>query len=396
VKGADLKKIHEAVVSSFNPDDFAMLLRFDFDLDMEDEVGNVGFKKAVMVFLKKAEDEGWLPELIAVVARERPRRSDVQAVYREFASALVSEFRREEVDAKVQEAYARFFGQRPPVDIQAGGKGEAVVPATDAGLERTLRDDLGYLDVAQWAATLVRLEGRVCRIELNDDRATMGTGFLVGPDAVLTNFHVLEQVIEEAHPAGAVRFRFDYRTQPDGTPADGTLAELAAPDDPANWLLGHARYSAAEKKATPDAAPPAADELDYALVRLSRKIGDEPPAPGGPARGWIEVPAAQPAMAGIPALMILQHPNRAPLKLAFDTRPNVELKHGGLRVRYATNTEGGSSGSPCFDKDWKLIALHHYGDPAFDQPRYNQGIPIGKIRDHLRDQARAALGGRAV
>ena len=81
--------------------------------------------------------------------------------------------------------------------------------------------------------------------------------------------------------------------------------------------------------------------------------------------------------------------------LAFDTDPKVEVKFGGLRVRYATNTEGGSSGSPCFNKDWDLIALHHYGDPAFGQPKYNQGIPIGKIREHLRGKgAEAALGSR--
>jgi hypothetical protein len=71
----------------------------------------------------------------------------------------------------------------------------------------------------------------------------------------------------------------------------------------------------------------------------------------------------------------------------------VELKHGGLRVRYATNPDPGASGSPCFDKDWKLVALHHFGDTAFAQPRYNQGVPIWKIREALPAAALAALGG---
>ncbi|HEX8202613.1 MAG TPA: serine protease, partial [Isosphaeraceae bacterium] len=253
---------------------------------------------------------------------------------------------------------------------------------------------LGFLDVARWRQELFRLEGRVCRVELNDAGGTMGTGFLVGPDALLTNYHVLETVIEGRHAAAAVRFRFDYKTLPDGTPADGVLAALAAPEGRDGWLLGHGRYSAAAGAGTPDAAPPAADELDFALVRLDRALGAEPLGPDGTARGWVAVPAVQPAIVGIPALMILQHPARAPLKLAFDTRPQAELRHGGLRVRYLTNTEGGSSGSPCFDKDWTLVALHHYGDPAFSQPKYNQGVPIGLIRDHLDGRGRAALGGR--
>jgi hypothetical protein len=394
VKGADLKKIHQAIVSSFNQDDLAMLLRFTFDVDLSDYVGNVGFRQAVMVILNQAENEGWIPELVTAVAKERPKRPDVQAVYRELAAGLVSEVLRAEVDAKVKEAYAKFFGQKPPVDIQAGGKSEATVPTMDVGLERTLREDLGFFDVARWTTMLARLTGQVCRVELNDADATMGTGFLVGPDTLLTNYHVLESVIEGALPAAQVRFRFDYKTRPDGTPSDGTLVELAGPDQRASWLLSSAKSSAAEKAGKPDDAAPTADELDYALVRLARKIGDEPVDNGGQARGWVYVPSSQPMLAGIPALMILQHPRRETLKLAFDTRPNAVLRAGGLRVRYLTNTEGGSSGSPCFDKDWNLLALHHYGDPGFDHPPYNQGIPIGKIRDRLDAGARAALGKR--
>jgi hypothetical protein len=129
-------------------------------------------------------------------------------------------------------------------------------------------------------------------------------------------------------------------------------------------------------------------------VRLARPVGKDPDADGSP-RGWIELPTNQPAVNGLQFLMILQHPARRPLELALDTNANALLLFGGLRLRYATNTEAGSSGSPVFDKYWKLVGLHHYGDPAYNHPpAYNQAVPIGLIRTDLErtPAALAALG----
>lgn len=108
-----------------------------------------------------------------------------------------------------------------------------------------------------------------------------------------------------------------------------------------------------------------------------------------------------PGFAAKMAIIIAQHPDGDPLKLALDTDAidqerdhTLGLRPGGMRVRYATNTLGGSSGSPCFDFDWNLISLHHYGDTSYNQPRYNQGIPIGPIRARLEQTGKAAhLGG---
>ena len=74
-------------------------------------------------------------------------------------------------------------------------------------------------------------------------------------------------------------------------------------------------------------------------------------------------------------IMIVQHPKAEPLALAVDTLGVQSLNANKTRVRYNTNTESGSSGSPCFNINWGLVALHHYGDPLYDQARYNQGIP---------------------
>jgi V8-like Glu-specific endopeptidase len=81
--------------------------------------------------------------------------------------------------------------------------------------------------------------------------------------------------------------------------------------------------------------------------------------------------------------MIAQHPDGSPLKLALDMQSVISVNDNGTRVRYATNTEPGSSGSPCFDLDWSLVALHHLGDPAWREPKFNQGVPASIIRKRL-------------
>jgi hypothetical protein len=65
-----------------------------------------------------------------------------------------------------------------------------------------------------------------------------------------------------------------------------------------------------------------------------------------------------------------------------DPPPNAN--GNGTRLRYDTNTEGGSSGSPCLDAKLNLVALHHGGDPDTGRlAQYNQGIPIDRIVSHL-------------
>jgi hypothetical protein len=201
---------------------------------------------------------------------------------------------------------------------------------------------------------------------------------------VLTNYHVLKSVIDNAATAAKVICRFDYKVLANGARVQGVEIGL----HPTDWKLDFSPYSAAEQTRTPENPPPTADELDYALVRLARRLGDEPSAPKGgtegPRRGWVVVPTTAPVFIPKMPLMIAQHPDGKPLKLAVDTESVLGVNAGQTRVRYATNTEPGSSGSPVFDLDWKLVALHHLGDPAYDHPpAYNQGVPIHLIRNRV-------------
>lgn len=130
------------------------------------------------------------------------------------------------------------------------------------------------------------------------------------------------------------------------------------------------------------------------MLRLEKSIGladftpDESFKPRR--RGWLLLPDHLPALSMYAPLVIVQHPDGTPLKIAIDTDAFLGLNANNSRMRYTTNTEAGSSGSPVFDLNWNLVALHHLGDPAFDKlsPEFNQGIPVDAIRRRIVDLSR--------
>lgn len=217
-----------------------------------------------------------------------------------------------------------------------------------------------------------RMKRRVCRIECPRGVAR-GTGFLIGPDLVLTNFHVKKAIGE---PRAAV-FRFDYETTDqhtiDATP-EYTLAN-------SHWCLAESPYSELDLKSD-SSAEPGLDTLDYSLLKLSSKpaydqIGGTVSLPVF--RGWVDPPTKKYEFRENESLAILHHPIGAPLAHAREGASVISVTTNGSRVRHRTWTLPGSSGSPCFNESWTWVALHQSGDPAFVHPSYNQAIPSWSI-----------------
>lgn len=240
---------------------------------------------------------------------------------------------------------------------------------TEAGVpESYVNKTLSFLDAPKWVSRIQEIMGQVCRI---DAGSSCGSGFLIGPDLVLTNYHVLEGVIKQNVPASDVALRFDYTQEGGGVPI--TLAD--------DWLVDYSEYDPDEfRTLEPKECP--LDKLDYALVRLSARAGD--------ARGWITQAQCNTAHDFLkrPALFIVQHPGCKPLKIALDTNAVISVRKNGSRVRYRTNTQPGSSGSPCFDENWNLVALHHSGDPVRDNAMWNEGIPIKAVIELLKQRGK--------
>jgi S1-C subfamily serine protease len=201
----------------------------------------------------------------------------------------------------------------------------------------------------------------VARIGRSADTG-VGTGFvlpgallgLVPGDAfvLVTNAHVVSER-EAEREKGALH------------PAEAIVTFAALQGVPADreFGLGAIAFS----------SPPEA--LDVTVVALSEPVAPTtayPLAPVLPARGS----DAQ--------VRVIGHPSGRGLSLSV----NRLLDHRDAKIHYRTATEGGSSGSPVFNADWKLIGLHHAGGDAMPKldgsgETYpaNEGIWIGAIRD---------------
>jgi hypothetical protein len=313
------------------------------------------FRTMVFKLLKIFEQQGITQRFLEVVYRERPFRADVRG-------AIVAAF-----------PQVGDHGKQAPVDfrLQVGGAAQPLAAGAAPGLQKNISPALQSPDVSIWLDKLEAVRRQVCRIEIPGQ--ALGTGFLVGRTAVLTNWHVVDAA-RTVGAEGSLLCRFDFRRLSAG-PIDSGL------EVPVAKVVDERPCSAAERTATPDDPAPQPDELDYALLQ----VGDIP----GPQRGAV-------AMAGPPvqtdqALIIVQHPKGDPARFAIDTKAVEGYKHGGLRLRYRTNTDAGSSGSPCFTMDFDLVALHQLGDPGRPPPTFNQGIPIQRIRDSIVGRGHEAL-----
>ena len=379
IPGGTMQAICDAIADAYDEPSVTMAVKFLMDERFDNIVGPGHFPWRVFNLVQWAAMNGRDVELVQALGRSRPKHAGMRDIYQKYGMSMAAQ-------------------------VQKAGKPDPAVPdgETTGGLEKIVRDHLQFQEFEVWLARMTEVGGRVCLIMING--AAQGTGFLVGPDVVLTNYHVMEPVLTGVRKATEVECVFDFKKLIDKTTTQ-TLVRL----HPTDWRVDCSPYSKPEFDLTPDVADPSADELDYALIKLAEPVGSRPWAqrpdetgatPGRIAsRGWLHLPEAAAILQPKMGVIIAQHPAGWPLKLAIDTDAIDQaggrwLNKAGNRIRYATNTLGGSSGSPVFDLNWRLIALHHYGDPAYNHPpKYNQGVPVHLIRARLKGAGKDGLLG---
>lgn len=281
--------------------------------------------------VKRANAGGWTPALINAAIAGQPENPQLLA----------------------------FLHDRPPLSAAAPLVHRQALEAIVSGGE--------FVDMPAWLGRMEQLVGQVCRIAVNRGLpgTSIGTGFLVGPDLILTNHHVVDALLRGEVPSSAVRISFDYfGTGPGYDVGLATSYRLAeSPMSPVDHEPRKSRL-------------PTDDELDFALLRLSTPAGSQLRGNSGRARGYLHLPSDTASVEERRPLFILQHPGGEPLKMHVDLSRGYNAN--GTRLMYTTNTLPGSSGSPCFDAQLRLCALHHSRDPSYP-PQYNEGIPIEKI-----------------
>ncbi len=250
---------------------------------------------------------------------------------------------------------ARYHPDVRPVSPAAIAAGDpAAMAAAGAILERIILTDdtlgVGYLEGG------VRAASAVGRVNIRDEHGRLtgyGTGSLVSPELLLTNHHVLP----DAATAGFSVIEFDYQDGADGLPRPVHAFRL----DPG-------RFFAAD------------EDLDFALVAVhasaeelsgfgfNRLIGTEGKAIVGD------------------FVTIVQHPKGEKKKVALRENRVVDVLEQFLH--YETDTEPGSSGSPVFNDQWEVVALHHASVPTGDHAELgrfiNEGIRVSKLLAFLR------------
>jgi len=362
LSGAQYAVLVEALKTLFDWDGLDALLLFRLDKQLSAVVGrDAGADRVCLAVVRRAEMEIWLDDLILAMREARPGHPGLET--------LAAELR----------------------------LGSSLGPGEKDALERLYRDTGGHLDTQVLIARIGENEARVCRISYPNKtgKRIFGTGFLVAADIVMTNYHVVRDLTQNAADPSDVRLLFDYRLDADGDTLNPGSSHGLARD----WLIDSSPFSRVDFVYSDVPADTDPEQLDYALLRIREPLGAMPvgSAKGydpraAAVRGWIAIPDGAERLAVNAPLFILQHPDGGPVKLAWHPASVIASNRAGTRVRHKTATLAGSSGSPCFNEHWKLVALHHAGDPNFDHPaEYNQAVPIAAIMSLLEKRGAAEL-----
>lgn len=265
------------------------------------------------------------------------------------------------------------------------------------GFERMIGPTMDLDDVAPTVEAkhagrpIVRIVELVANNRIGEGFAT---GFMVAPGLLMTNWHVFAQPGD----AVGVGAQFGFERNEAGLLDSGVVFEL----DPQRFFLSDEGLDIALVAINTVNAIGAGALTDYGTVRL--------------------IPTQGKIMVGHP-ISIIQHPDGRHKHWAVRQNKLVlDPKDDDLFISYTTDTQGGSSGSPAYNFDWELVAVHHSSVPRFENGKIltksgeewrpgmpdsdidwvaNEGARVSKIyallkQTRLQDAAQQALLSRLV
>ncbi len=205
-------------------------------------------------------------------------------------------------------------------------------PTDEVQLQSWFKPEPDLLDVG-FLMRAIQQATSVCRIEI-PNLGVRATGFLLTRNLLLTNYHVFKPV-ETADIEASAReaiLRFGCFTSDTANETEGQTFRLVS-DRP---IL---HYSPT-------------NQLDYVLLQVEDSILQAKDI--SPVR-WDHETLPRERM----GVTIMQHPEGASMKLAISSNGITGVDRNKGRIQYVTRTSTGSSGSPCFNDHWRVVALHH-------------------------------------
>ncbi|MEM9090307.1 MAG: trypsin-like peptidase domain-containing protein [Cyanobacteria bacterium P01_F01_bin.53] len=351
LSGDDRKTLRKALTSSYRK--YAALRIFvsdNFDFRLDDIATSQALRDAADDLIIEFEQKGDISNLIWALYQERPRNPEVQTLMQRLQGFIEQRWVLEPGEEATLAA-SPFELPKAYSDAQLEGfLPKPVSYNTDVG---TLRRGL------QWA-------NAVCKVAFSD-RPTTGTGVLIASDLVLTNYHVLSQTVVEveqlADTAQTLLFEFGFVSQEHETPVVPDTFTV----DATNPLIA--------------ASPPA--KLDYALLKVDAKITTAAYNHIQP----VPILSSLPDLKSEDGLNVLQHPAGNVMQVSLSASGVVQVDPARHRVWYVNRTKGGSSGSPCFNSDWQMVALHHASmSRGFGSVR--EGVLLSSIWVEIADKVR--------
>jgi V8-like Glu-specific endopeptidase len=258
----------------------------------------------------------------------------------ELVDALLAKYPKNPHLLAFKEAIEKDYSMGP--DIKTTDWKESL---DEEGLEKITGDASTLLPISFLQVGLDRARS-VARVFIRrGNRAEVGTGFLLANNLFLTNNHV----IGGSDTALITKIQFDFEQSVTGNPLQMTEFDL----DPAKGFA-------------------TSKEDDWTIIRIK---GDANTKFGAITPGSADVKKGD-------FVNIIQHPAGGFKQIGM--YHNMVTFADTRIVQYLTDTEPGSSGSPVFNSQWNLVALHHSGgmlmEPGTSQRLLrNEGININKV-----------------
>jgi hypothetical protein len=326
LSASELKELVSAVIDTFNQDALreTVLARLGRNVYAYSSAKDYG--QVVLDLVRAAEQEGWLLSLVNALNEARPDNDR----FARIASSL-------------------------------GISGLAGDAAVEDSLQRLIATKSLEIDPDVWRNRLGQIERSVCRINMAG--RSVGTGFLVGPDVVLTAGFTVGWPGDKSGTGEDLEFLFDYRTDASGQALTrGSVFGLSRQGTIAIGTAGNGDFALLRVDGSPGAQP----------------IGGTTAESAAQLRKWIELPQVFALLSKGTPLAIAHHPRAGPLQISFG---QVEAIHP---LSYSLDTAPGSSGAPCFDaRSLEPVALHMGRDPA---TQMSWGLELGAVLKFLENR----------